>query len=539
MSRLWNIADLIDLHFFCRLDEEVQRREGETVLAKRDRVIYLAKIEPQLGKVDEVPPRLLIRKWLAMRRLQFRQEKGREAQVLPGSLWLELSVLGRGLVLLLGVLIGAGAAGSLLLYSGTTPLNVSLYFGFFVLVQLLVVAMQGCFLLYRLLRRLPMESTNLYLLLGRAMVRGMEGLRRKVHRRLSGQRRLDLAALIGGIQQRRELAVLLLWPAFILMQLGGIGFNMGVLGATLSKVIFSDMAFAWQSTLQLSPELVADLARWISLPWSWLVPQACPTLAQIQGSQMVLKEGAAHLATADLVAWWPFLCCSVALYGLLPRCLLLLVGWIKQRQSLESLHFASLNFRPLLQRMTVPRIDTRGVVEPKSGPPRVPPAPDPLSLENEPEAMPSLVEEKVLMQEEPTQLSQGQALILIPEELYEDCPLAELLSMLKQRLPRLSIEPLPYDESGRIERLHLNRQGLPELYLLFEAWQPPLKETETFLRGLRATVGRERPIIILLIGKPTSWTMLTPVDPDQLRIWQMKMQALGDGNLAVQPLIMP
>ena len=148
MSRLWSLGDLIDLHFFCHLDEEVQRKEGEAALAKRDRVIYLAKIEPQLGPAEKAPARILIRKWLAMRRLQFRQEKGHQGQVLPGSLWQELSVLGRGVVVLLGLLVGVGAAGSLLLYSGTTPLNVSIYFALFVLVQLLMVALQACLLLF-------------------------------------------------------------------------------------------------------------------------------------------------------------------------------------------------------------------------------------------------------------------------------------------------------------------------------------------------------------------------------------------------------
>jgi hypothetical protein len=46
------------------------------------------------------------------------------------------------------------------------------------------------------------------------------------------------------------------------------------------------------------------------------------------------------------------------------------------------------------------------------------------------------------------------------------------------------------------------------------------------------------PITIVLIGKPSPRTMLTPVDPDQLRIWRQKMLALGDAYLAVQPLIM-
>lgn len=538
MSRLWNIADLIDLHFFCLLDEEVERKEGEAVLAKRDRVIYLAKIEPQLGKAAVVPPRLLVRKWLAMRSLQYRQEKGHVGQVLPGSLWQELSVLARGLVLLLGVLVGVGAAGSLLLYAGTTPLNVSLFFGLFVLGQLLMVVVQGGFLFYRLLRRLPMESTSLYFMLGRMMMRAMVSLRSRAHRRLSGRRRLDLAALIGRIQQQREMAVLLLWPAFILVQVGGIGFNLGVLGATLSKVVFSDMAFAWQSTLQLSPTMVADLVDWIALPWSWLLPQASPTLAQIQGSQMVLKEGIGHLATADLVAWWPFLCCSVAIYGLVPRCCLLLIGWVRQRRSLEELHFASLNFRPLLQRMTAPRIDTTGVVEAVVTKTGSPPDSAPVSPETVREPAP-MGAEPVVVGDEPVRGAQERALVLIPEELYDECPLADLSARLAAMIPGRRVEPLAYGETGSIGGLCLPCRGLGELLLLLEAWQPPLKETETFLRGLRGTVGREMPITIVLIGKPTARTMLTRVDLDQLRIWQLKMQSLGDAHLAVQPLIMP
>ena len=205
-----------------------------------------------------------------------------------------------------------------------------------------------------------MESTVVYVLIGRLLMRGLDGIRRWLQRKMSGRQRLDLAALLGGVQQRQELAALLIWPAFILVQLGGIGFNLGVIGATLAKVAFSDIAFAWQSSLQLSAELVAGLVQWIALPWSWAVPQAYPSLAQIQGSQMVLKEGVSHLATGDLVSWWPFLCCAVLVYGLLPRCLLLVLGLVQQRRALEQLHFATLGIRPLLRRMTAPRIDTNG-----------------------------------------------------------------------------------------------------------------------------------------------------------------------------------
>ena len=78
-------------------------------------------------------------------------------------------------------------------------------------------------------------------------MRVADSLRRLSERRLSGRQRLEFAALMGGLHQRQEAVVLLVWPAFFLVQLGGVGFNLGVLGATLSRVVFADVAFGWQS----------------------------------------------------------------------------------------------------------------------------------------------------------------------------------------------------------------------------------------------------------------------------------------------------
>ena len=131
------------------------------------------------------------------------------------------------------------------------------------------------------------------------------------------------------------------------------------------------------------------------------------------------------LSSANLTAWWPFLCCSVAVYGLLPRCLLLLIGWLKQRKTLEKLHFATLNFRSLLQRMTAPRGDTNGVTETKSGPGPQPYTPKTAPIRtpvvHEPESSP-LTGNSVSARQEPISKAQplALALVLIPEELYPE-----------------------------------------------------------------------------------------------------------------------
>ena len=535
MKNLWNIADLIDLHLFFQIDEELRQQKGEAALAKRDRIIYLAKIEPQLGKADDIPPRLLVRKWLSMRRLQFLQEKDHKGMVLPGAVWREMVAICRVLFFLGGLLTGVALAGSLLIYAGSVPLNVSLYFGLCVLSQLFFLGLQSLFLIYRRFRRIPMESTVLYVLIGRLLVRGLDGLRRRLQRKMSGRQRLDLAALIGGVHHHRELAALFIWPAFMLVQLGGIGFNLGVFGATLAKVAFADIAFGWQSSLQLSAEAVARLVQWIALPWSWVVPHAYPSLEQIKGSQMVLKEGMAHLATSDLISWWPFLCSAVVVYGLLPRLALLGLGMWQQLRALDRLHFATLGIRPLLQRMAAARIDTNGITV-STETPLATPFPD----------FAAGVESVATRQEILQSSVGGPWFVLIPDELYEDCSLPELIDLLGPGAEASGIESIRYGTPGILEAESLapliNATVTTELsgvLLLQDAWQPPLQETGSFLQSIRRVVGETVPIAVLLIGKPSSQTIFTPVNPEHLRIWELKMRAIGDPCLDVIPLMQP
>ena len=283
-----------------------------------------------------------------------------------------------------------------------------------------------------------MESTSLYIVLGRAMVRAMEGVRRRLHRRLSGRRRLDLAALIGSIQQRRELAALLLWPAFILVQMGGIGFNLGVLGATLSKVVFSDMAFAWQSTLQLSPELVAELVRWIALPWSWIVPQAYPSLEQIQGSQMVLKEGVAHLATANLVAWWPFPL-------LLRRCLRpaapLPAAACRLAQTASVPGAAGFRYAQLSATAAADDLAPhrhQGGAGTRAGEPC---ATRTCIHRQQAESRNRWLSNRLPWSGRRLVMLGNRPWVLIPEEIYEECPLADLSAPLAEIVPGLTVTP--------------------------------------------------------------------------------------------------
>lgn len=549
MKPLWTTADLIDLHAFLHEDEETQRLQGEAPLIKRDRLMYLTKIEPRLGGGQELPARLLVRRWLDLRRLQ-RSGAGRnDGEPLPGDLWREMAGLGRGLALLAGLLTGTGLAGSLLLYSGITPINVSAYFGLFVITQLGLLAALLLLGLWRRVWRRPLDGSILYRSLARLALAAAGSLQRRLHRRMGGTARLDLAALAGAVRQGHERAVLLVWPAFVLAQLAGIGFNFGVLGTTLARVMFSDIAFAWQSTLSLAPETVAQLVRWLAAPWSWFADAAHPTLAQIRGSQMILKEGARHLASADLASWWPFLCWSVAVYGLLPRAALAVWGSWRQRRALEGLHFAGLEYRPLLQRLLTPRIETDGLAGTGR---REPPAER--SIEPAPHAGTAVSQtgDAVLEQiplsvlEATLPPSSGRWLVLIPDELFDDLPQGELAGQLRPWTLGAPTEAVRFgapeaDEAACLAPLRqaADEAALAGVLLLQEAWQPPLREHTRLLTEARRAVGTGTPILVGLIGKPRGQNLLTPVSADHLHIWQRTIQALGDAQCRAAALVQP
>ena len=124
------------------------------------------------------------------------------------------------------------------------------------------------------------------------------------------------------------------WPLFTLSQLFAIGFNVGLLTATLVKISTSDLAFGWQSTMQFSAEAIHRAVMLAALPWSWFVPPASsyPSLAEIEGSRIILKEGIYHLTTGNLIAWWPFLVFCLLFYGLFVRMTFFFIGKVMERK---------------------------------------------------------------------------------------------------------------------------------------------------------------------------------------------------------------
>jgi len=533
MKPLWSIADLIDLECLHLHDENLIERNGQDELTRRDRDIYLQKIMPEVEGQVELTRSLLLHMWLKIR--QYQEAEKSDGMFLPGRAWKELYVFFWFVLPLLGLISGAGLAFSFLSYSGSEPVNVIIYLGLFVGLQFLLYIFLGVAFFFRLKKRLNLNSSFLYSLLSKLMVSGMFRLSKYFGKKLTGQQRLQLSVVQGLIHEKLHThGLCLFWPVFTLLQVLAIGFNLGVLGATFLKVISTDIAFGWQSTIRFSEQFIFTLVKFLALPWSWLVPEniAYPTLVHIHGSQVTLKEGIYHLATENLVSWWPFLCLAVFFYGLLPRMVLLLAGLESQRRSMGRLQFKGLACGQLIQRMTTSLISSQAPMAQPSARDHA------LGVHQSQESCDTQSIDADI------QIAMYRAIALIPEELHGQCPLNTLQSLMLKRLGLTVQETMRIGESeqedqflfGQLEKSN-STSKIECIVVLQEAWQPPIAEFFNFLKRLRTTLSADVQLFVALIGKPTTDTIFTLIKKEDLKIWQQKIKAMGDPNIQVLELV--
>ncbi len=530
----WHINDLIDLEYFFELDNQAE----EQALSARDREIYLSAIAPHFPKdaadserSETIASKGIIREWLEKRRAIEKKARGDDV-MLPGDAFVEVRRLLIHIAFIIACFCGAGLTFSLLTYKGSEPLNVSVFLGVLVASQigLLLLLLFGFYL--RKQSRLFENSSLVYALLSRVTIRIARWFREKTLKKLSAARRDKIQAALGLAHRQRTIyGSVFFWPFFIIGQTVGVGFNLGVLGATLLRVLSADLAFGWQSTIQISPVAVFKAVKAIAAPWSWFVPTgiAHPTLEQIKGSHMVLKDGIYHLATQDLVSWWPFLCLAVCVYGLIPRILLLITGVVIQKRRLRQLNFDHADCDRLMQRLTTPLLETEGRSEPTD-----------TDAAFSTQANHRQGFNRAAM-EAPIGLKEARRVIaLIPEDIFESVKDSELRQNVQATLgyelgPQYEVEmDIPADLAV-LEKMAV-QNGAMNVMLLQEAWQPPIRETLQFIRKIREIAGKKAKIVIALIGKPTVETIFTPVNSDNFKIWEQQISQIGDPYLRLEAL---
>jgi hypothetical protein len=508
-----HLKDIIDLDYLLSLDDQKDLAEEKEEILARDREIFIQLAKAGLvqtgpdsaGKADTA----LLFSWLEYRRLVFFHEAGvGQRALLPGRVF---SSLYRWLVcvlVILGFLSGISMAYSFLAYHGTRPINVTVFFTVFVLFPLLLFLITLGVLVNRWFTgrtdNRGGHHSIVHTLLSGFFFKGFPGILKKIGRPMgeTGIETMEYTAAL--IRMRnREYRLVFFWPFFVLSSFFATAFSAGALGGTLFRVAVSDMAFGWQSTLVTASDRIHGALSVISFPWSWFVSTALaqPSLEQIEGSRILLKEGIATLATKDLVSWWPFLCLGIVFYAVLPRLVLIGVSFLAQRRAVGQFDFQRPRFKNLLVRMRSPIMDIRFDEDPVSQADRQNVLADPCVADFlEPEGSGP---EQILTAQ--TQSEAACASLLIPEAVYGEKQLGAVSGFIRQNLfmdVRATI-CLSFDYSTDKARLgSLAASSTGPVILLQEVWQPPIRGLVHYFVQLKTEIFTDRPLWILLTQAP-------------------------------------
>lgn len=520
MKQNWKFQHIINLEYFLHQDAKSDSQQ----LHERDRTIFLDSQEnlTALEQSTQTIHKNLIWTWLTTRTST---EFGAAGKRSPGAIFTDTLLLAKNISTIKGLIVGLLAGLSFFTYTGNTPVNVFHFLLFFVIPQLVFVAMLiAVYLLHLVTPKLSPPSFYSIFFRG-MMTRIIATLNKQWLQTFSAGKRDSVNHALGIVKSRSTThGSLFYWPVFTLLQLFAIGFNIGLLTVTLLKILASDLAFGWQSTLQLSAEVLYQAVQIIALPWSWFLAQSAsfPSLAEIEGSRIILKEGIYHLATQNLVAWWPFLVFCLLFYGLILRASMLILGKIMERKSLAALRLDTPNFISLAQRMQTPLVSTQA-------------EPERTNVKAYNSALPETEQPK---QNGASLLSQ---VVLIPDDIFLLCSTESFTQKLNEKgfgVDKIYPFMADYDADRKlIDILSCRDWQMREgLFIIMEAWMPPLIDFLSYLRELRQVVSENTIINVALIGKPGT-TIFIPVTKSDYTVWQNKITAIGDPYLNLFQLV--
>ncbi|RJP96252.1 MAG: DUF2868 domain-containing protein [Desulfobacteraceae bacterium] len=519
----WHVKDFIDLEYFLKQDAEEKPKPASPASVSPDREWYLSYVK------NHTPPfsrREIIHFWLTGRREAALKASGENLR-LPGKEFAKAFRLALGLVIFTALISGVSLSWSILSYQGQDPINIFTCLWILLVPQTLLLIFLCVMVLLRRLR-LVNPAQGAYPMLTSLIRRTMVRLKTTGESALPADQQARVHSLYGILGQQSALyGSIFLWPIFILAQTLMAFFNIGMILAALLKLTITDLAFGWQSTLHPDPAAVHRIMEFISAPWSWL-PSALPTVEQIEGSKIILKEGMAHLSTSNLVSWWPFLIFSLLFYGLMPRLILLAYGLRQQARAINRIDFSSSDCDRLIQRMQTPVMGTEGRRYITRQAPAAPLLPDDTLAPNDLNARESM----------------GQAIVLVPEDIDDRCSDYDLEDRISAVLGldifvRIRSGMTPASDMAEVEKILADRgEDKPSIRIIFiqEAWQPPIRETMIWLRALRQSVGKHTGIIVGLIGKPIHGMMFTSPDNTDHVIWEQAVNRLADPFTHVENL---
>ena len=374
---------------------------------------------------------------------------------------------------LLGLLSGIG----LLSYSGHEPVNLIYFMAMVVLLPLMTMALA----LISMLRANSTRSTLVHISPAFWMERILALLPSKTQNSL---RDIHINPLLTN------------WLIIQRSQLLALALSVGLLVSLVGIVTTRDIAFAWSTTLSISPEEFHTLLHSVAFAWRDLLPWAVPSVELVEQSQyfrlgekldIQMVENASKLGE-----WWKFLAISTLFYAIVLR----LAMWLVSRYASHRAVVKSI--------MSMDGVSTL------------------LSEINEPIISTMAVDSESSFTQDSSHYEHTRADIASSYSLS----LGWSISMQELHLLQDSMgitTPKSYDVGGTntlAEDTHIISQSSGDVVLLVKSWEPPTMDFVDFVEELTLRVDS---ITILPFGMVEDGYVSTDSDLD---IWARKLQSI-------------
>lgn len=259
----------------------------------------------------------------------------------------------------------------------------------------------------------------------------------------------------------------------------------------LAHISVKDIEFGWQSSFVQSDEVAYQMAAGMAVPWKWFAPSPHPTLLEVTDSHFRYKEEHSNKS------WWPFLCYSVACYGLLLRGVLLVFAIAKWRGAMRRLTFDHEGCPSLYRRLIGPTIRSQS---------------DTAKLE-----IPSA------MVTEDFRASSGEAFVMVATDIdiSEDRLTRYITNKYGWSLAATHKAQIdhPSGNAAALSALAEKATSLVSVIVVVPAERPPIKAIAIFLDRVAKAAGTKPELILLLVGLKEA-TGFAAVDKENLTYWQ-------------------
>jgi len=152
------------------------------------------------------------------------------------------------------------------------------------------------------------------------------------------------------------------WLTIKRSQILSLLFSVGLLFALLGVIATKDIAFAWSTTLHVTPESFHRFLKALAFPWREWFPSAIPSVELIEQSQyfrlgekldVQMVQNASRLGE-----WWKFLALATLFYAIVLRFMMYFLALFGFKQALKRAFLTLEGAKKLLREMNEPVIST-------------------------------------------------------------------------------------------------------------------------------------------------------------------------------------